>query len=482
MTNRISTTTLAALTAAAGLATVASAQVDVTTEVFLTGLDEPTALVHAPGDFGRVFVTEKDGQVRVVRDGVLLPTPFLDIDPLISSFGERGLIGIAFSPQYDDDGWFFVHYSNNAGDTTIARYSVSATNPDVADPSSGQILLTVDQPFTNHNGGWIDFGPNDEYLYIALGDGGSGGDPDGYGQRLNTLLGKILRIDVLGTPDPGLEYAIPADNPFVGTGNEEEIWAYGLRNPYRNDFDPETGDLYIADVGQGAREEVNYQLADSAGGENYGWKCREGDRCFSTEFPCPRPCDASPFVEPVVTYDHTAAGGCSITGGQVYRGCQIDGLSGTYFYADYCSNRVWSIRMVDGMVTEFTLRTSQFGGISSIISFGRDAYGEVYVLSQGGTIRKVMPVDPIDDCDGDLVSDACEIAVGAEADVNGDGIPDSCQCLADIDGDGDLTLFDFLAFQNLFDAGDPAADFDGDGELSLFDFLAFQNAFDAGCP
>ncbi|MFI4917099.1 MAG: PQQ-dependent sugar dehydrogenase [Phycisphaerales bacterium JB060] len=472
-----------ALLATTGLATsLASAQVDITTEVFLDGLDQPTALVHAPGDFGRVFVTEKDGAVRVVRDGVLLSTPFLDIDPLISSFGERGLLGIAFSPEYDSDGWFFVHYSDNNGDTVIARYSVSDTNPDVADPDSGVILLTQDQPFTNHNGGWIDFGPNDNYLYIALGDGGSGGDPQGNGQRLTTLLGKILRIDVLGTPDPGLEYAIPADNPFAGTGNAEEIWAYGLRNPYRNDFDPMNGDLYIADVGQGAREEVNYQPGDSMGGENYGWKCREGDLCFSTTAPCPTSCDPSPFVDPVVVYDHSASGGCSITGGQVHRGCQIDGLAGTYFYADYCSNRVWSIRVVDGVATEFTERTSQFGGISSIISFGRDAYGELYVLSQGGTIRKIMPVDPIADCDGDLVSDACEIAAGVESDVNGDGIPDSCQCLADLDGDGELTVFDFLEFQNLFDMGDPLADFDGDGELTLFDFLAFQNAFGAGCP
>ena len=470
---------------AAALLTVAGsafAQVDVTTEVFLRGLSEPTALVHAPGDFGRVFVTEKRGVIRVVRDGQVLPTPFLDIDPLISSFGERGLLGIAFSPEYDTDGWFFVHYSNNSGDTTIARYSVSDTNPDVADPSSGVVLLTVDQPFTNHNGGWIDFGPNDGYLYISLGDGGSGGDPLGAGQDLGTLLGKILRIDVLGDPDPGLRYAVPADNPFVGTAGREEIWAYGLRNAWRNEFDPATGDLYIADVGQGQREEVNYQSGDSAGGENYGWKCREGDICFSSSIPCPSSCDPSPFVEPVIVYDHTAAGGCSITGGSVYRGCAIDGLAGTYFYADYCSNRVWSIRVVDGEATEFTLRTPQFGGISNIISFGRDAYGEVYVLSQGGTIRKIMPVDGIVDCDGDLVSDACEIAVGAEADVNGDGIPDSCQCLADLDGDGELTLFDFLLFQNLFDAGDLAADFDGDGELTLFDFLAFQNAFTAGCP
>ncbi len=485
MRNALTTMTIKTtltVTALLSLAGAASAQVPVTTEVFLTGLSEPTTLVHAPGDFGRVFITEKRGVIRVVRDGELLRDPFLDIDPLISSFGERGLLGIAFSPNYDDDGWFFVHYTNNAGNTTIARYSVSSTNPDMADPSSGVIMLTQNQPFSNHNGGWIDFSPNDNYLYIALGDGGSGGDPQGNGQRLTTLLGKILRIDVLGAPDPGLEYAIPADNPFVGTGNAEEIWAYGLRNPYRNDFDPMNGDLYIADVGQGEREEVNYQRGDSAGGENYGWKCREGDLCFFSGVPCPSNCDPSPFVEPVVVYDHSAAGGCSITGGQVYRGCQIDGLAGTYFYADFCTNRIWSIRVVDGEATELTIRTAQFGGISNIISFGRDAYGEIYVLSQGGTIRKIMPIDPIIDCDGDLVSDSCEIAAGAEADINGDGIPDKCQCLADLDGDGQLTVFDFLMFQNLFDAGDLAADFDGDGALTVFDFLAFQNAFDAGCP
>ncbi|MCW5757890.1 MAG: PQQ-dependent sugar dehydrogenase [Phycisphaeraceae bacterium] len=441
---------------AAGLCVdVASAQVDVRTEVFLSGMNEPIVLTHAPEDSGRVFVAEKRGVIRVVRDGVLLPTPFLDIDPLISSFGERGLLGLAFSPNYNDDGWFFVHYTNNSGNTVIARYSVSSENPDVADPDSALIILTQTQPFSNHNGGWIDFGPVDNYLYIALGDGGSSGDPQGNGQRLTTLLGKILRIDVLGEPDPGKQYAVPADNPFVGTGNAEEIWAYGLRNPWRNDFDPMTGDLYIADVGQGQREEVNYQRGDSPGGENYGWKCREGDICFSTALPCPSSCAINPFIDPVVVYDHGPTGGCSITGGMVYRGCQIDGLSGTYFYADFCTNRVWSFRMVDGEVTEFTLRTAQFGGISSIISFGRDADGELYVLSQGGTIRKVVPVAP------------------------GTG---RCPCPADLDGDGDLTIFDFLEFQNLFSMGDMRADFDGDGELTLFDFLEFQNQFALGCP
>lgn len=441
---------------AAGLcASAAMAQVDVRTEVFLSGLSEPIVLTHAPNDAGRVFVAEKRGVIRVVRDGELLPTAFLNISSLISSFGERGLLGLAFSPNYDDDGWFFVHYTNNSGNTVIARYSVSSTDPNVADPDSAQIILTQVQPFSNHNGGWIDFGPHDDMLYIALGDGGSGGDPQGNGQRLTTLLGKILRIDVLGVPDPGLEYAIPADNPFVGTGNAEEIWAYGLRNPWRNDFDPMTGDLYIADVGQGAREEVNFQPGDSEGGENYGWKCREGDLCFSTSAPCPSSCTINPFVDPVITYDHGPTGGCSITGGMVYRGCQIEGLQGTYFYADYCTNRVWSIRMVDGEVTEFTLRTAQFGGISSIISFGRDAQGELYVLSQGGTIRKIVPVDP---------------STGP------------CDCPADLDGDGELTLFDFIEFQNLFAMGDLRADFDGDGELTLFDFLEFQNQFELGCP
>ena len=180
-----SASTVSTIALILGMTGAASAQVDVTTEVFLSGLNQPTALVHAPEDFGRVFVTEKRGVIRVVRDGVLLDEPFLDIDSLISSFGERGLLGLAFSPEYDSDGWFFVHYTDNAGTTTIARYSVSDTNPDVADPSSGQIILTQDQPFSNHNGGWIDFGPNDGYLYIALGDGGSGGDPLGAGQRLD---------------------------------------------------------------------------------------------------------------------------------------------------------------------------------------------------------------------------------------------------------------------------------------------------------
>ncbi|MEO1008718.1 MAG: PQQ-dependent sugar dehydrogenase [Planctomycetota bacterium] len=475
------TKTLLAAAACGLAAATATGQVDVTTTPFLSGLDEPVFLTALEGDFDRMFVVEKRGVIRVVRDGDVLPTPFLDIDPLISSFGERGLLGLAFSPEYGADGEFYVHYTNNSGDSVIARYRVSDTNPDVADPASAEILLTEDQPFTNHNGGWIGFG-GDDMLYISWGDGGSGGDPGGRGQRLDTLLGKMVRIDVLGLPEPGLAYGIPDDNPFVGRPGLDEIWAYGLRNAWRCDVDPETGDLYIADVGQGAREEVNYQPADSAGGENYGWKCREGDICFSTAVPCPTSCDPSAFVEPVIVYDHSSAGGCSITGGMVYRGCQIDGLDGTYFYADLCTNRVWSIRVVDGEATEFVNRTSQFGGIGSIVSFGRDAFGELYVVSLGGEIVKIMPTEAITDCDGDLTDDACEIAAGAEADVNGDGIPDDCQCLADIDGDGELTIFDFLEFQNLFDAGDLAADINGDGELTVFDFLEFQNLFGAGCP
>jgi len=472
-----------ACVAAASATIPAAAQTPVTTEPFVSGLSQPVFLTHAAGDFSRVFVVEKAGRVRVVRDGEVLAEPFLDIDALVSSTGERGLLGLAFGPDFASEGAFYVHYTDNAGDTVVARYRVSATDPDRADPASAEVLLRVDQPFSNHNGGWIGFGPGDGLLHIALGDGGSGGDPLGSGQRVDTLLGKILRIDVLGEPDPGLAYAIPDGNPFVGVDGRDEIWAYGLRNPWRCDFDPELGDLFIADVGQSAREEVNVQPASSPGGANYGWRCREGELCFSTTAPCPSGCDTSGFVAPAVTYDHGPTGGCSISGGMVYRGCQIDGLAGTYFYADFCSGRVWSIRHDGaGGAMELTDRTGQFGGLRSIVSFGRDAFGELYAISQSGSIVKLMPTDPIADCDGDLTSDACEIAAGTQQDVNGDGVPDACQCLADIDGDGELTLLDFLAFQNLFDAGDPQADLDGDGELTLFDFLAFGGLFDAGCP
>src|SRR5690606_23884059 len=326
-------------------------------------------------------------------DGAIGATPVLDIDPLVSSAGERGLLGLAFSPEYDTDGEFYLNYTDNAGDTVIARYTVSG-DPDVADPASAEILLTVEQPFGNHNAGWISFGP-DNMLYIPLGDGGSGGDPGHRAQNPQEMLGKLLRLDVLGAPDPGLAYAIPADNPFVSDpGTLDEIWALGLRNPWRNDFDPMTGDLWIADVGQNQFEEVNFQPASSLGGENYGWKCREAFACFSTDAPfCPSSCTENPFVDPIHAYDHSQ--GCSITGGVVYRGASIGGLSGTYFFADFCSETIWSLRYDGTSVQDFTNRTSELapgGGLSidSIVSFGRDARGEIYIVDQGGEIFQII--------------------------------------------------------------------------------------------
>ncbi len=428
---------------------VASAQ-DLTTVLVADGLDAPVQVAAPAADFERIFVIEQRGAIRIIKNGTLLPTPFLDIDARILSGGERGLLGMAFSPDYRADGEFYVHYTDNLGDTVIARYTVTG-DPDIADPGSEEILLQVDQPFGNHNTGWIGFGA-DDMLYIPLGDGGSGGDPGHRAQNPMEMLGKIHRIDVLGAPDPGLPYAIPADNPFVGEPDfREEIWALGVRNPWRDDFDPVTGDFWVADVGQNAREEINFQPADSLGGENYGWKCREGLNCFSTDAPCPADCLINPFTDPIHEYPHSD--GCSITGGVIYRGSAIADLDGTYFFADLCSSRIWSLRYDGTSVQDFTERTAELapgGGLAldTIVSFGRDGFGEVYICDLDGEIFKIV----------------------------------GTTCRADLNGDGELTFFDFLEFQNLFAAGDLAADFTGDGVLDFFDFLEFQNAFAAGCP
>ena len=248
----------------------------------VSGLNLPVTVENAGDGSGRIFIVQQTGQIRILSGGTLLPTPFLNISALVSCCGEQGLLGLAFHPDYANNGFFYVNYTNVAGDTVVARYEVSATDPNVADPNSAQTVLTQDQPFSNHNGGQLAFGP-DGYLYIALGDGGSGGDPQDNGQNLNTWLGKLLRVDVNGDDfpgDPNRNYAVPPDNPFVGIAGLDEIWAYGLRNPWRCTFDRVTGDLFIADVGQNAWEEINFQPASSGGGENYGWDVLEGAHCF----------------------------------------------------------------------------------------------------------------------------------------------------------------------------------------------------------
>jgi len=385
-----------------------------------SGLVEPLYVTHVPGDTGRLFILEQhEARIRILdlNTNVLSATPYLDIDARVIDTGnERGLLGLAFHPDYASNGLFYVYYSRNGdGDAVVAEYAVSGdpATSNTADFNSERILLTMDHPQSNHNGGWIGFSPLDAYLYIATGDGGNfcdtgSGHTAGTGNAQDTttnLLGKLLRIDPLG----GVPYGIPATNPFVGQLGDDEIWAYGLRNPWRASFDRLTGDLYIGDVGQDLREEIDFQPATSIGGENYGWRCREGNAC-STSGPssCPSTTGCTcPGVMPSLTapirdYAHAsppAPAGfvCAVTGGYVYRGSAVPALGGAYLYADYCGNAIWSFRVVDGVLTNYVDRTADLTpslngfGIASITSFGEDAAGEVYLVDQGGEIFKIVP-------------------------------------------------------------------------------------------
>jgi glucose/arabinose dehydrogenase len=338
------------------------------------GLVRPAYLTHAGDD--RLFVVEQPGRIRIIKDGQLLDQSFLDITDQVSTNGnERGLLSVAFHPDYKTNGQFFVNYTRRPdGATVIERYTVSSNDPDRADEQSGEVILIIAQPEQNHNGGLIKFGP-DGYLYIGMGDGGGAGDRHGTignGQDLSSLLGKMLRIDVTNQ-DP---YAIPPDNPF---GNE--IWSYGWRNPWRFSFDRATGDVYLADVGQNAYEEVHFQPADSAGGENYGWRIMEGTHCFDPG----QGCDQSGLVLPVAEYSH-AEGGCSITGGYVYRGLDYPVLNGAYFFGDYCSGIIWSLQR-DG---DQWLMTKRLEAGVRISSFGEDANGELYVVDHGGAVYQLI--------------------------------------------------------------------------------------------
>jgi glucose/arabinose dehydrogenase len=337
-----------------------------------------------PGDRQRVFVVEQPGRIRILRSGALVPNPFLDVTARVASGGERGLLGLAFHPQYATNGRFFVNYTDRGGDTHISEFRSSADS-DVADPGSERQLLFVGQPFANHNGGGLAFG-NDGMLYAGLGDGGGAGDPQRNGQDLSTPLGKLLRMDV----DHGSPYGVPADNPFLATaGAFPAIWAYGLRNPWRFAFDRATGDLYIADVGQAAVEEIDVGLASGHGGENYGWNIWEGSSCFRPATGCPM----AGFTFPVVEYGHGE--GCAVTGGVVYQGCRMPGYAGTYFYGDYCSAFVRSFRFQGGAVTDRSDWTSSLGsgaGLRQISSFGTDGDGEIYIVDYAaGAVYKVVP-------------------------------------------------------------------------------------------
>lgn len=335
----------------------------------------PVYLTSPPGD-QRLFVVEQSGRIRIVKDGRTLPEPFLDIAERVRSGGEQGLLSLAFHPEYGTNGQFFVNFTDRQGDTRVERFRVSS-NGDVADPSSSKLVVGIDQPYSNHNGGLVMFGP-DGMLYIGMGDGGSGGDPNRNGQNRNSLLGKILRLDVT-RGDP---YSIPRDNPFAGGSNgRPEIWAIGMRNPWRFAFDRSGGLFYIADVGQNQYEEIDVEPATRAG-LNYGWNVMEGDHCYRSDS-----CDRSSFVLPKVTFDHSG-GACSVTGGFVYRGRAIPAIAGQYFYSDYCAGWVKSFRMSNGAVTD--RRTWDVPDLGHVVSFGEDSAGELYVLSESGRVMKIV--------------------------------------------------------------------------------------------
>ena len=422
----------------------------ITTERVVSGLSRPVAATAPASDPHRLFIAEQHTGLIEILDldtGLINGSPFLAIDGLSTS-NEQGLLGLAFHPDYATNGFFYANLTDATGTTLIRRYQVSA-DPNLADPSSATPVLSYSQPQANHNGGWLGFGPNDGYLYIASGDGGGGDDDDsghtpglGNAQDItNNLLGKILRIDVNADDFPGnpdRNYAVPPTNPFVGKVGDDEIWAYGLRNPWRPSFDRVTGDLYIADVGQQQREEVNFQPAASTGPENYGWRVMEGTRChFNND---PLPCNDPNFTEPIHEYPHVSDpnGGFSLTGGYVYRGPRAS-LHGVYFFADYITDQIWTFRYDGVNKTEFANRTSEMvppvGMIDDVSSFGQDALGNLYILDlNDGEVFKIVP-EPVvaGDLDGDGFVDlndfalfafqwlrsSCGICSGADFDSNG---------------------------------------------------------------
>lgn len=354
-------------------------------ESVATGLDQPLFVAGAGDGSSRLFVVEKPGRIRILQDGALQDAPFLDMVDLVNNRGnEQGLLGMAFAPNYSESGHFFVNYTDAEGATVVARYSVAVEDPNRADPASAFQIIRVAQPASNHNAGMLAFGP-DGYLYLGMGDGGAANDRFGNGQNPETLLGKMLRLDV--TSDPSRPYLIPDDNPWIaadwnGVDVRDEIWAVGLRNPWRYSFDRATGALWIGDVGQNQFEEINRMAATDPGGANYGWPIMEGTHCF----PASASCDESGLVLPVFEYSHQ--GHCSVTGGYVYRGAAFPVLDGVYFYGDYCSGVIWAGWQDEGGVWQSAqvLDTSV-----SLASFGEDDAGELYVTDlSGGTVARLV--------------------------------------------------------------------------------------------
>ncbi len=361
---------------------VDAARIGLALDVVVGGLAAPLLVTNAGDGSGRLFVVEQAGRVRVVRDGRLLERPFLDLSGRISAGGERGLLGIAFHPRFPSDPRLFVDYTDPDGNTVVSSFSSAGGDPtaDAADPGSERVLLRIHQPYPNHNGGGLAFGPDGD-LWIATGDGGSGGDPEGNGQRTDTLLGKLLRIDV-DHPAGGRAYGIPAGNPFAAGGGDQEIWAYGLRNPWRFSFDRATGDLWIGDVGQDRYEEIDRTQAGAAPPVDYGWNRMEGSHCFVPADGC----DATGLTLPLAEYGHDL--GCAVTGGLVARGAGAGSLGGVYVFGDFCSGRIWGLS-AGGPDRQEPILLLESG--RAISSFGWDEAGNVMLtdLARGEVLRLV---------------------------------------------------------------------------------------------
>jgi glucose/arabinose dehydrogenase len=353
-----------------------------TATVIASGFAQPLDM-QSNGVDCRLFVVEQQGRIRIVRDGAVLDPPFLDARSLTAPGGERGLLGLAFHPRYATNGRFYVNYTDKSGDTHISEFTANPPTSDTVDLATERPLLFVPQPFANHNGGGLAFGPKDGFLYIGLGDGGSGGDPFGNAQNRGVYLGKMLRIDV----DNGKPYAIPSGNPFAAdTKALPEIWAYGLRNPFRFSFDKESGDLLIGDVGQSAVEEIDLGLASRGGGEDYGWNITEGSACYSPSSSC----DKTGLTLPIKEYGHGE--GCSVIGGAVYRGRRLPGYQGTYFYSDYCSSFVRSFKVANGQASEALDWSATLGKtLHNVTAFGTDSAGEMYIVDQHGELYQIAP-------------------------------------------------------------------------------------------
>lgn len=364
--------TIAPASTSAALATGQLAVVPV-----VSGLSAPLGVVNAGDGSGRLFVVEQGGTVRVVKGGKLQTGDFLDLSAKVEDSGERGLLGLAFDPDFESNRRLYVYYTRSGGDIVVSRLTANTAST-AAPSSSEEVLFTIEHSAnTNHNGGAMAFGP-DGYLYLGVGDGGGGGDPDQNGQNVDTRLGKLLRIDVDATDAPGGQYGYPPSNPYVGTDGDDAVFAIGLRNPWRISFDRDTGDLWIADVGQGDYEEIDRDVSPPTGGRNYGWSVMEGKHCYGAST-----CDTTDLVQPIAEYTH-AGGNCSVTGGYVYRGPTQHDLQGLYVFGDFCSGRIWTMSAAGTTITE--RRDTNL----LITSFGESESGELYVLGRSGTLYRVV--------------------------------------------------------------------------------------------